>query len=307
MASISLVPYVCGAGASVAGAEQGALYSIDHGLTEKLKAMGIDIAWAVDPYAHWNGPYGQVAHASLPPRGTPERREIVSWHCQAIAKNVAAELRSGNRVVTIGGDHSMAAGSVAGMCDAMGEDSVVGLIWIDAHPDLNTYEVSVTKALHGVPVADLLGLDKGLNLSRLIDRSMIEPRNVLYAGLRSIDDAEYEIAARMGIKLLSMEEMRQNDLPSLFQDRVMDLASRCDHLVMSIDLDAFDPAYAPATGSPVPGGFAPDEILPLLAGVARTYSVPLIEIVEFNPTLPGAEKTCDFMAEILGAVLPKSP
>ena len=304
MCPVSLVPYVCGAGASTPGAELGAVYCQDHGLTEKLAEHGISAVWAADANMHWNGPYGQSAHQSLLNQGSPERREAVLWHCQATAENVAAELRSGNRVIAIGGDHSMAAGSVSGVQMALGKETRIGVIWVDAHPDLHTFDSSTSKALHGMPLANLLGLDDTLSVPEVCS-PVILPENLLYFGLRDIDEGEKENAAKHGVKLFTMEELRRQDMAHVIQDAVKNLSLTCDHIVLSLDLDGFDPVYAPATGTPVPGGFTPEEIWPLLAGIVRGYSVPLIDVVEFNPTLPGAEKTFAFIIDMLAAILPR--
>lgn len=305
MNPVSLIPYVCGAGASTPGAELGAVYCHEQGLTEKLQARGISALWAADPEMHWNGPYGQTAHVPLSPLGSPDRLETVSWHLHVLAENVAAELRQGNRVVTIGGDHSMAAGSIAGVQMAMGEEATIGVIWLDAHPDLHTAQSSTSKSLHGMPMASLLGRDDTL-LVPGVSSPVLRPENVLYLGLRDIDAGEVENARALGVNLLTMNELRGQNIAGTVQDAVMQLAMRCDHIVLSLDLDGFSPDIAPATGTPVAGGFLPDEIVPVLAGIVRAYPVPLIDLVEFNPTLPGVEKTYQFMIDLLSALLPAS-
>lgn len=303
MNPVSLIPYVCGAGASKPGAELGAVYCHEQGLTEKLQTRGIASLWATDPDIHWNGPYGQTAHAPLSALGTPERLETVSWHLHVLAENVAAELRQGNRVVTIGGDHSMAAGSIAGVQMAMGEETTIGVIWVDAHPDLHTAHTSTSKSLHGMPMGSLLGLDDTLLVAGATS-PILRPENVLYLGLRDIDAGEIENAKSLGLNLLTMDELRARNIAETIQDAVMQLALRCDQIVLSLDLDGFSADIAPATGTPVAGGFMPDEIIPVLAGIVRAYPVPLIDIVEFNPTLPGADKTYQFMVNLLAALLP---
>ena len=306
MSSFSLIPYVCGAGASRDGCAHGPLYCLEHGLTERLSAAGIDAVWAVNPEAHWNGPYGRVAHVALPPRGSAERREIVAWHCQTLAHNVSKELNQGNRVITIGGDHSMAAGSITGAAAAYGPDATLGLIWVDAHPDINTLQSSTSKALHGMPVAALLGLDDAAPALG-IEGGVLRAENIVYAGLRSIDPSEYDIAKDLGIQLPAMDDLRQHGVSTWLQDAVTHLSGRCDHMILSIDLDGFSQDVAPAVGTPVEGGFLPEEILPVLAGIVRTHAIDLIEIVEFNPTLPGADKTFELIVQILGDLLPGKP
>lgn len=304
MCPVSLVPYVCGAGASTSGTELGAVYCQDHGLTEALAEHGVSAQWAADANLHWNGPYGQTAHQALSAQGSQERREAVLWHCQATAETVAAELRAGNRVVAIGGDHSMAAGSVSGVQLAFGAEARVGVIWVDAHPDLHTFESSVSKALHGMPLATLLGLDDTL-LVPSVCSPVIRPENLLYLGLRDIDEGEAKNAAERGVRLFTMEELRRQDMAQMIQDAVASLSLTCDHIVLSLDLDGFDDSLAPAVGTPVPGGFLPEELWPLLSGIIRGYSVPLIDVVEFNPTLAGAEKTYQFIIDMLAAILPR--
>ena len=305
MRNVSLIPFVCGAGASKPGCEHGPLYAVEHSLIDSLHAAGIASGWAADPYQHWAGPYGQTAHAALPPRGSAERFEIVNWHNQALARNVVTELENGNRVVTIGGDHSMAAGSVAGARIALGEDATLGMVWVDAHADLHTMASSVSKALHGMPMGTLTGLDSTLAIDGC-RYPVLLPENIIYAGLRDVDQGEFKNAETLGLILPMMKDLREQGIGATLQDRITDLMHRCDHIVLSIDLDGFSDALAPAVGTPVVDGFIVDEILPTLAGLIRSYSVPVIDIVEFNPTLYGADKTYRFMVDILTELLPAS-
>ena len=128
--------------------------------------------------------------------------------------------------------------------------------------------------------------------------------NIIYAGLRSIDDSERDIARKHNVALPAMADLRQTGVSAWLQEAVMHLSSRCDHIILSIDLDAFSPAIAPAVGTPVDDGFMIDEILPVLSGIVQTHGIELIEIVEFNPELAGAEKTFSLILEILETLLP---
>ncbi len=299
MSEISILPFVCGAGASVPGSEQGALYARTHGLSERLDARGIAHHWAADPQSHWRMPGGQKAHENLEAQGTDMRRDVVVRHLKTLAENVAAELRRGFTVVAIGGDHSQAAGSLAGVQAAFGPGARLGLLWIDAHPDIHTFQSSSSKALHGMPLGTLTGLDRTLALGK--DFAVrLEPENIVFAGLRDIDEGEKENARSLGIGLLTLDDLRANGGAKILEQAAARLAETCDHIVLSIDLDVFSADFAPAVGSPVKGGFTPDEILPVLSKIVRTHAVPLIDIVEFNPTLPGAEKTFDLLVKIMG-------
>jgi arginase len=304
MRHVSLIPFVCGAGASTAGAEYGSLYCFDHGLAEKLQAEGVPAGWSVDPHRYWSGPHGQAAHASLFAQGHPARRDIVRWHTQELARNVAAEIGRGNRVVTIGGDHSMAAGSLAGAKTGLESGATLGLVWVDAHPDLHTFTSSTSKAIHGMPMGTLTGLDSTVTVESCT-YPVFKPENIVYAGLRSIDDGEIENAKKLGLNLLTMNELRERGIAVTLQEQIDGLMNRCDHILLSIDLDGFSESLAPAVGTPVPGGFMMDEIMPTLSRLVQSHSVPSIDIVEFNPTLPGADKTYQLIVEILLDLLPK--
>lgn len=280
MKQISLIPFVCGGGASRPGCESGPLYCASHDLAGRLRAAGIDAHWAVAP---------QDRH--LPDRD-------VRGHVEQLARDVVAAFKTApqSRVITIGGDHSMAAGSLAGAAMALGGRP--GLVWVDAHPDLHTFESSVSKALHGMPMGTLLGLDRALAVDGA-HYPVFRPEDVLYAGLRDIDAGEHENAAALGFELMDMETLRGLGVEKTVRARMAEIMQRCDYLLYSIDLDGFSTDLAPAVGTPVPGGFMADEILPVLAEGIRTYNVPLIDIVEFNATLDGADQTYDFLNQVI--------
>lgn len=302
MSDVSLIPFVCGAGASTAGSEHGPLYCYDHGLTEDLAKAGIPAAWAVNPYLHWNTHAGKHAHENLAPRGSQTRRDIVTWHTKKLAQNVADQIRKGHRVVTIGGDHSMAAGSLAGAQIALEPQATLGLVWVDAHTDLHTYESSESKALHGMPLGTLLGLDQELAVEDA-RYPVFQPENVIYVGLRSVDAGEVLNAQKLNLPIPSITDLRSSSLLENVRPKIERLKERCDHILLSIDLDGFSHLLAPAVGTPVPEGLLADEILPLLNDLMETHSVPLIDLVEFNPTLPGAAETYQFLADILTGLL----
>lgn len=298
MKKISLIPFVCGVGASVAGAEQGPLYAHAHGLDKKLRSEMIDYQWVIDPELRWEDKHGKEAHHELTPQGSAERLETALWHVRCLATDVATELRKGRQVITIGGDHTLSAGSLAGAQAAFGADARIGLIWIDAHPDIHTLRSSISKALHGMPLGTVTGLDQTLAIGGEF-AVKLKPENMVFAGLRDIDENERQNAEAIGITLVNIEELRAKGIAQNLEKAAERLSQLCDHIVLSIDLDAFSTDLAPAVGSPVPGGFLLEEILPSLSKIARSYSVPLIDIVEFNPTMPGAEQTFELIIRIL--------
>jgi arginase len=303
MKKVSLIPYVCGAGGSTAGSEQGPSDLRRAGLESWLRAAGIDAAWQEDPDALSALPQGKAAHARLSSRGSAERRELVLWHARHIRDAVEDTLRQGKFPVTLGGDHSMAAGSVAGLARQMKAHGRIGLLWIDAHADINTPQTTTSHAWHGMPVAALLGMgDPGF--TELGGAGpVLKPEHVCYFGLRDVDPPEAEILKRQSIDFFTMERLRREGIEKSILGTAAALAEKVDYLVLSLDVDAFDPEEAPATGTPVAGGFRRGELLPVLEKLVAAHDFALIELAEYNPALPGADKTRDLVRESLTALL----
>lgn len=304
MKKISLIPYVCGVGASVSGAEQGPIYAYAHGIDKILSSEEIDYQWIINPQLHWEDKHGLSSHEKETPQGSQERLETALWHVTRLAQNVSAELRNGRRVITIGGDHTLSAGSLAGVQAAFGREAKIGLIWIDAHPDIHTMQSSSSKALHGMPLGTVTGLDQTLAVGGEFAIKLM-PDNMIFAGLRDIDENERLNAEKLGITLQHIDQLRAKGIAQSLEEAAERLSKTCDHIMLSIDMDAFSADIAPAVGSPVPGGFLLEEILPSLSKIVKMYPVPLIDIVEFNPTLPGAKETFDLLIKILKELKPE--
>lgn len=288
-----LVPYVCGAGASLPGTELGPLFAYEKNLGADIRAD-----WLFHPDEHWQTPYGEVFHAGLPPRGHPARLETVQWHINQLASNVAATIKDRGRAITVGGDHTLSAGSIAGARKALPPSARCGLVWVDAHSDIHTFDSSESKALHGMPLGTVMGLDQTMKIEGCA-YPLLAPDNLIYAGLRSVDAGEIVNTGALGIAIPAIEDLRAAGVRATLRPQLDALAQRCDHIFLSIDLDAFATSLAPAVGSPVEDGFLYEEIVPLLIDLVRNHNVPLIDIVEFNPTLPGTDETYNLMVRIL--------
>lgn len=297
---VSFIPYVCGAGGSTPGCEGGPSDLLRHGLGAG-GAGWPDGAWREDPEALYDAP-GETAHKSPPPRGSPARRDLVLRQCRHIRDSVEDAAKRGALPVTIGGDHSMAAGSVAGLARARGR---TGLIWIDAHPDINTPQTTPSGAWHGMPVAALLGLGDQDFAGLAGGGAAVRPEHLFYFGLRDIDPGERALLSSLPVRSFTVEDVRREGAAAILRRIADELSGAVDCLALSLDIDAFDPALAPATGTPVPGGFAADDLLPALADFVRERPFDLVEIAEYNPALPGADRTRDFIRRALAALLPR--
>ncbi|MGV0034084.1 MAG: arginase family protein, partial [Candidatus Azotimanducaceae bacterium WSBS_2022_MAG_OTU7] len=201
MKPISLIPFVCGAGASTEGSEQGPIDLLQRGLQKDLQASGADVEWVESPVAVFDREHGAAAYQDLPALGTDGRKEIVMHHCCYLRDKVVATINQGRLPITLGGDHSMAAGSIAGLAQARQAHGKIGVIWIDAHADINTPENSASKALHGMPVAALLGMgDDDFKSIGGLDKPVLEPHHIFYLGLRDVETAEQEYLDELGIQ-----------------------------------------------------------------------------------------------------------
>ena len=299
-----LIPFVCGAGASMPGCEQGPVAMKRRGLADALAARGLDCRWAADPEDIYAAADGAAAHKHLPPPGDPARDALVLRHCAALRDHVVAAVRAGDTPVTLGGDHAMAAGSVAGLAMAKGAHGRIGVLWIDAHADINTPATSPSQALHGMPVAALLGKGQAAFAALGGERQpVLRPEHVFYMGLRDVDDGEADAMELMGIGHLTARQVMDMGYEKAFAVALDRISEGTDYLFLSLDLDVFDPAIAPAVGTPVPGGFRRGDFLPALADVVARNTFAGFEIAEYNPVLPGADETYDLLTQVLTFML----
>ncbi len=304
MKKIKLIPCICGAGGSTPGAERGPLALAAQGLEKDLAAAGLDVAWIENPHMLYEeSPWGRAFHENLPPRGDPARRRGVLWHAAYVRDHVSKALEQDMLPVTVGGDHSMAAGSIAGLAEAKNAHGRIGVIWIDAHPDINTPDTSPSQAFHGMPMAALLGMGD-IGFATLGGRQpVLKPEHIFYLGLRDIDPGEEDYIKNLGIRGYSCTDIDKIGVEKAFQEALTTVSKGTEFLVLSVDLDAFDPSEAPAVGSPVPDGLRRKDVVPVLADMVKQSSFDLFEVAEFNPALPGAEPTYQFIRDLLKTLL----
>lgn len=299
---IRLIPYVCGCGAFSAGAEAGALVLARSGLIELLRGQGLDVEWWRDPEtAEYD--YKALGLKKRPAAASAAREDVVYFHLTQLAQDVEDAVRAGFRAVTIGGDHSMAIGSVAGLAKAKKAGGKTGVVWIDAHPDIHTMKTSRRKTFHAVPVSLLLG-EGTRKFAALADVCpVLKPQHIAYVGLRSIDEPELHQIAHYNIKTFTNGDLDQFGLKEALSQSVAHIGKGTKARFLSLDLDGIDPAFAPGVGTAVPGGIDASELLKLLKTVGRKADFDVIEITEYNPGLDHKGKTAALVGDILMALL----
>jgi arginase len=303
---VRVIPYLCGCGAYTAGCEDAALALQKAGLVSALRRQGVDIDWWRDPRtAEFD--YKALGLKLRPPAGSKAREDVVYFHLTQLCEDVAQALKEGYRVVTIGGDHSMAIGSVAGLARAKNALGKTGLLWVDAHPDIHTMKTSRRKTFHAVAVSMLLGEGErkfsGMACEDGAFKSALDPRHVAFLGLRSIDEPELHQIARYNIKTYTNGDLDQFGLKRSFTESLAHISKGTKARFLSLDLDAIDPVFAPGVGTAVPGGLDEREILEVLKGAGRKADFDVIELTEYNPSLDPDLRTAKLARKILSALL----
>ncbi|KAI9677848.1 MAG: Arginase, catabolizes arginine to ornithine and urea [Trizodia sp. TS-e1964] len=232
------------------------------------------------------------SYSDLLPAHDPAYRNMknplaVSAVTRRISEQVYAHASQGRCVLTLGGDHSIAIGTIAGMAKAVRErhhGRELAVIWVDAHADINTPEVSASGNVHGMPVAFLTGLAQEQRediFGWLGPEMRISLKKLVYIGLRDVDAAERNILREHGVKAFSMHDIDRHGI-----GRVMDMAlghiGNDTPIHLSFDVDALDPQFAPSTGTPVRGGLTLREGDFIAECVHETGSLVSMDLVEVS-------------------------
>ncbi|KLO19223.1 arginase [Schizopora paradoxa] len=259
------------------GVDQGPIHLVNAGLVDQLKELG----WKVAFDGHHQ--FEEVSASSDPPIGILKNPRLVSRVSQAVAGSVGAHARQGQFPVTIGGDHSLAMGTISGTLSHYPDACV---IWIDAHADINTIETTESGNIHGMPMSFLLGINETHIPEYDWIKPILTPDRLVYIGLRDVDKGEKMILKKHGIKAFSMHEVDKYGIGKVVEmalDHVNPKRDRPVHL--SFDVDALDPSVAPSTGTPVRGGLTFREGHYICEAIHETGLLVAFDIMEVNPSL----------------------
>lgn len=288
--SLSLIGAASALGCPKPGCEQGPGQLQKLGLTDTLKLNGVA--------AHWQ----QIVKA------TPQHSTIlaVADHSREVANCVAKQLLQNQFFAVLGGDHSCALGTWNGVHQAR-QGKPFGLIWIDAHMDSHTPHSSHSGALHGMPLACLLGFGPPqlTQLNNAQQGPALQPEHLCLLGVRSYEPEEAELLENLGVRTFSMTEIKQRGMQTVMAEAIQ-IAKGAGDFGISIDLDALDPQIAPAVSIPEPGGLKLDDLNELLKPLAKTPGLIGVEIAEFNPLLDQQHRTARLISTILAACTPKT-
>jgi arginase len=297
---VSIIGAPCGFGASVAGVDLGPAAMRVAGLRQRVARLGYEVRDLGD--LRFECP------AEPPPHGEKLRylREIKAA-CVLLAEDVKKALQAGELPIVLGGDHSIAIGSVAGVSSFYREQGrSLGLVWFDAHADMNTPETTPSGNIHGMPLAVLLGH----GTPELTDiegfSPKLDPRFCAHVGARDVDEGERELIRRLGMRFFTMREIDERGM-SACMDEAIAIASKADAgYHVTLDVDALDPGDAPGSGTVVRGGLTYREAHLAMEKISEAGGAVSLEVVEINTALDINNRTAELGVELILSALGKT-
>ncbi len=254
---------------------------------DQLKQSGITYSW------------GGIVHLQ---ENHADPLLSVAEMCTLLAEKIRETLSVGNFPIVVGGDHSCAMGTWSGAKSAI--DGRLGLIWIDAHMDSHTFQTSKSRAIHGMPLAALLGYGDQRLTHIASPFPKLQPEDVCLIGVRSFEEDEAKLLKRLGVRVFFMEEIRRRSIDAVLEEALSIVGRETAGFGVSIDLDALDPEEEPGVGSPVPGGLLKDELSAALKRLRGDKHLLAIEVVEYNPYLDRKFATARAISDLLAAMTP---
>jgi arginase len=267
------------------------------GLAERLAALGATVIDEGDLVA---------AIPEVKALGDPSKKYIreIARVCERLYKTALTALEKGGIPVVLGGDHSLAAGSVAATAEILRrENKPLGLIWVDAHGDMNTPASTSSGNVHGMPLASLLGPEPA-ELSRIGGFTpKVRPEHTALIGIRNLDEREKEIVRASGTHVFTMKEIDRSGIATTVERALAIAGAGTGGIHVSFDLDVCDPTIAPGVGTPVKGGLNYREAHMVMEMIADSGLLRALDLVEVNPVLDDRNATAILGAELATSAL----
>jgi arginase len=226
--------------------------------------------------------------------------------CKDLGNMVEKTLEENQVPIVLGGDHSIAAGSLSGVASHFKKkDKRIGLIWLDAHGDINTPESSPSGNVHGMPLAAAMGYG-AVELVELLDfKPKVEPQNISLVGIRDLDSQEKKLAKKSGVHVFTMRDIDERGMREVMSDALKYAMDDTGGIAVSLDMDFVDPSDAPGVGTPVRGGATYREAHLAMEMIADTEAMASLEIVEINPVIDEHNRTALLGVELVLSALGK--
>ena len=287
--TLSLIGFACGMGAANQDCAHGPTVIKQMGLSHLLHKKGINAKWQC------------FLKTSIQELEQRLQIDYLSLQFRILAKAVAESIKNRERFTVVGGDHSCAIGTWSGAAHQLYQHGPLGLIWIDAHMDSHTFITSHSGALHGMPLACLLGYGDRKLTNILYKSTKIAPQHICLVGVRSFETEEEHLLKHLGVKIIYMREVKRYGLKNALKE-ALDIATKgTAGFGVSIDLDCIDPFDAPGVGTPELDGILKNDLLDALKIIPKQNKFLGIEIAELNPTLDQNNITATLAMELIVA------
>jgi arginase len=296
---VTIIGVLMDLGADRRGVDMGPSAVRDADLSERLIELGYDVTDEGNIVVR-NPEIMQITDRKL--KYLPE----IVIACQKLADEVEVALEEGSIPLILGGDHSIAIGSVSGLASFHRKrGDKVGVIWFDAHGDMNTPETSPSGNIHGMPFAAILGLG-AKELTHISGFSpKVYPEDCVLIGARSIDAEEAVTLKNSGIRVVTMRELDERGMSEVMDEAVWRASRRTVGFHVSMDMDFVDPYYAPGVGTPVQGGPTYRESHLAMEKIADSGKLLSFELAEVNPVLDNANRTAELGVELISSAFGK--
>lgn len=297
---VSILGVPLGFGSSLAGVDIGPAALRVARLNQRVAQLGYEVRDLGDM---------RIARPQSVPEPTAKVKYLpeVSAVCEELAVEVRNILGGGELPLVLGGDHSIAVGSIAGVSAFYRErNQTLGLIWFDAHADMNTPETSPSGNTHGMPLSALLGYGPPELTHVAGFAPKLDPRFCAHIGARDIDQGERELIRQLGLRFFTMREIDERGINSCIEEAIA-IASRASAgYSVTLDIDALDPGDAPGSGTLVRGGLTYRESHLALEKIAEAGGMRSLEVFEINTALDVNNRTAEIGVELILAALGKT-
>ncbi|MGI6732920.1 MAG: arginase [Anaerovoracaceae bacterium] len=292
--NISVIGVAIDLGAATPGVSLGPAAIRYAGLTEKLEKIGYSVRDEGDILA--NRPASPLPNGGCKLKFLDEITRVNTELCDRVSQVMA----EGRFPLVLGGDHSIAIGTIAGVVQ---HKKNLGVIWFDAHGDINTEETSPSGNIHGMPVAVSFGFGHERLTSIGGTHRKLSPDKFVYIGSRDLDMGEKEVLKKLGVTVFTMHEVDRYGMTEVIERAIKIAGDGTDGIHVSFDLDSLDPLYAQGTGTRVPGGLTYREGNLALEMIALTEKLVSAEFVEVNPIIDNNNTTAKTAVALMGSLL----
>jgi arginase len=230
----------------------------------------------------------------------------IAASCERLGELVAQALVGGRTPIVLGGDHSIAAGTVAGVSRfTRSNGRKIGLIWMDAHADMNTPQSSPSGNVHGMPLACCVGLGPDSLTGMFGFCPKVDAANVALVGIRDVDELERGVVRDAGVRAFTMREIDERGMRSVMDEAIAIAMNGTAGFHLSLDMDFVDPDFAPGVGTPVRGGATYREAHLAMEVICDSGSMVSMEVVEVNPVIDEVNRTADLAVELILSAMGK--